>query len=256
MRPTRLNPSLREKIWGTTQLEPWFPNSREKVGEVWFEGENPLPILVKFIYTSERLSVQVHPPGPAGKTEMWHILRADPGAKIALGFRETFTRERIRKSALSGEIVDLLRWYEVSAGDTYFTPAGTVHAIGAGVVLCEIQQNNDVTYRLYDYGRPRELHLEEALAVSDFGPHPGKEHRAEVRVACDYFQTDSLAIGGTISYTPDPQRFHLLIVLEGEGRIAGERFRAGEVWQVPPGSPALQIDGTARMLRSCVPSTI
>src|SRR5581483_3035997 len=175
--PVRLTPSLREKVWGKTQLAPWFPDTAEKIGEAWFLADRELPLLVKLIFTSERLSVQVHPDdgedGPRGKTEMWHILEAEPGATIALGFREPIDRERLVASARSGEIEQLVNWIPVHAGETYFTPAHTVHAIGAGIVLCEIQQNSDVTYRLYDYGRPRELHLEQAAPICDLGVHPG-----------------------------------------------------------------------------------
>ena len=135
----RLQPSLREKVWGRTQLSPWFPDSAEKIGEAWYLTGRELPLLVKLIFTSERLSVQVHPDdgedGPRGKTEMWHILAADPGATIALGFREPITRERLREATLSGEIEHLVNWVPVKAGETYFTPAHTVHAIGAGIVL-------------------------------------------------------------------------------------------------------------------------
>src|SRR5262249_46670605 len=153
-----------------------------KIGEVWFSTPE-LPILVKFLFTTENLSVQVHPSGECGvgKTEMWHILRAAEGASIALGFRDTVTPAWARAAAESGEILEMLRWYPVRAGETYFTPAGTVHAIGAGIALCEIQQHSDITYRLYDYGRPRELHLEEGLAVSDFGTHPGASACVQLR---------------------------------------------------------------------------
>src|SRR5579872_6377180 len=175
--PIRLTPSLREKVWGKTRLEPWFPNSAKPIGEAWYLTDHDLPLLVKLLFTSQRLSVQVHPDdgedGPRGKTEMWHILAADPGATIALGFREPLSRERLREAALSGEIETLLNWMPVKAGETYFTPAHTVHAIGPGIVLCEIQQNSDVTYRLWDYGRPRPLHVEQALPVSDLTVHPG-----------------------------------------------------------------------------------
>ncbi len=152
---------------------PWYLNSaQKKIGEVWFEAD--LPLLVKFVFTSERLSVQVHPndefaaahENSRGKTEMWYVLRADPGARLAIGFREAISRERLRESALSGEIEQLLNWIEVQAGDAFFVPAGTVHAIGGGLALCEIQQHSDITYRLYDYGRPRELHLDKAMQVA------------------------------------------------------------------------------------------
>src|SRR5438128_9591375 len=172
MPATRLTPVLHEKVWGRTRLAPWFPDSDRPIGEARYgvEGRD-LPLLVKLLFTSEKLSLQLHPDdgedGPRGKTEMWHILEAEPGATIALGFREPITRERLVESARSGEIERLVNWIPVQPGETYFTPAHTVHAIGAGIVLCEIQQNSDVTYRLYDYGRPRELHLEKAAAISD-----------------------------------------------------------------------------------------
>ena len=136
-----------------------------------------MPLLVKLLFTSDNLSVQVHP-GDAyarehhnsrGKTEMWHILRAEPEAKIALGLRERVTPERLREAAQSGEIMELLNWVPARPGDTFFVPAGTIHAIGGGLALCEMQQHSDITYRLYDYGRPRELHLEHG----DCGVAPG-----------------------------------------------------------------------------------
>src|SRR6202050_2320743 len=101
---------------------------------------------------------------------MWYVMRADPGARIAIGFRESISRDRLRESALSGEVEGLLNWLEVQAGDAFFIPAGTVHAIGGGIALCEIQQHSDITYRLYDYGRARELHLDRAIAVSHLEP--------------------------------------------------------------------------------------
>ena len=250
--PVRLEPSFVEKVWGTTELEPWFPNSNRKIGEVWFPAEE---ILVKFIYTTERLSVQVHPPG---KTEMWYVLRAEPGARIALGFRRAFSKERLREAALSGEIEEFLEWFPISAGDTFFTPPGAVHAIGAGIVICEIQQNYPVTYRLYDYGRPRELHLDKALEVTHCEPHPGKSQPVDLGggakrlVACDYFVTDLLEFREPAAYRPDPEAYHLLVVIEGEGSLAGERFRAGELWRVPPGAAPFPIepDRPAKLLRT------
>lgn len=252
----RLTPSFREKIWGTTHLSPWFPDSSGKTGEVWFLGEREYPILIKFIFTSERLSVQVHPGDPyarehensRGKTEMWHILRAEPGAKIAAGFREPVKRNRLREASLSGEIEQLLTWREVSAGDTYFTPAGTVHAIGGGIALCEIQQNSDVTYRLYDYGRPRELHLDKAVEVAELTPSPGRVlSRGEVLVVCDHFVASALRLAGSRTVRGGG-RLHFLIVLEGSGSIAGEPFQPGEVWHAPAGADDFSLEGSARLL--------
>jgi mannose-6-phosphate isomerase len=260
MRLRRLEPSFREKIWGATRLEPWFPNSSSKIGEVWFE--TPDMPLVKFLFTTDKLSVQVHPDdeyarrhhGSPGKTEMWHILAAEPGARIAAGFREPLTPERVRAAAVSGKIEGLLQWFEARPGDTFFIPAGTVHAIGAGLALCEIQQNSDVTYRLYDYGRPRELHLDQALAVSRLGPHAARRQPLEnMLLSCRYFATECVG-GRSTEYQPLAYRAHLLIAIEGEGEIAGQPIRAGEVWHhVPSGSDSYQISGKLRLLRVSVP---
>ena len=211
----RLTPRFLEKVWGSTQLEPWFPNPEKKTGEVWLEGES-LPLLVKFLFTTEPLSVQVH---PEGKTEMWHVLRADPGAKVAAGFREPISEERLRESSLSGEIETLLDWYDARPGDTFFIPAGVVHAIGPGLAMCEIQQYSDVTYRLYDYGRPRELHLDQAIAVSQRGPHAARQPAREgVLVSCPFFTTEKLRVDGEFHV----EAGRMVIVLDGP--------RAGEAW--------------------------
>src|ERR1700730_2661730 len=191
---TRLTPRFVPKVWGSTHLEPWYPNASEKIGGVWFKGVPNLPLLIKLLFTTEPLSVQVH---PEGKTEMWHILAADPGAKIAAGFREPITEQRLRESALSGEIENLLEWFEARPGDTFFIPARTVHAIGAGLVLCEIQQHSDITYRLFDYGRPRELQLEQGVRVSRLGPHAARQSaRDGVLVSCPFFTTEKRRLNG------------------------------------------------------------
>ena len=237
MAPIRLTQTFYDKVWGSPALAPWFPARQGgKVGEVWLTHEPALPLLFKFLFTTERLSVQVHPDdeyagrheNSRGKTEMWRILRAGPGAEIALGFKQELTRERATEAARSGEIVDLLQWVPVTAGETYFVPAGTVHAIGAGVALCEIQQQSDVTYRLFDYGRPRELHLERGFSVSDLGPYDGR--RGKVR--CPYFATEELAFAGSLKLRTGAELTALLI-LEGEGTINGTPFRMGEGWLIP-----------------------
>lgn len=262
MTPVRLTPRLLEKVWGSTTLEPWFPNQKNKTGEVWFEGVPNLPLLIKLLFTSEKLSVQVHPGhahallyhGSRGKTEMWHILRAEPGAQIAAGFRREISEEELRESALSGEIMDLLEWHDAHVGDTFFIPAGTVHAIGEGLVLCEIQQNSDVTYRLFDYGRPRELHLDEAARVTQRKPHAARPKRDGRTLArCDYFATERIELAGTELYGPTPGRAEWLIVLEGEAEIDGQSTRAGEAWYLPPGSSPLDLNGNAVLLRTSAP---
>jgi mannose-6-phosphate isomerase len=253
----RLTPSLREKVWGRKKLAPWFPDSDTRIGEAWFLADRELPLLVKMLFTTERLSVQVHPDdgedGPRGKTEMWHILEADPGASIALGFREPITRERLVESARTGEIERLLNWMPVKPGETYFTPAHTVHAIGAGIVLCEIQQHCDVTYRLWDYGRPRDLHLEQAARISDLGVHPGPVQDGVVR--SKHFISDSCELAAGESSHPEPHPCHLWICLQGEGTIGADPFRQGEVWQLPEEGPQPVIVARSRslFLRTHVP---
>jgi mannose-6-phosphate isomerase len=264
--PIRLTPSFREKVWGKTRLAPWFPNSEKPIGEVWYLGPRALPIMVKLLFTSERLSVQVHPAdgedGPHGKTEMWYILEADPGADIAVGFREPITRQRLEQSSRTGEIERLLNWVPVKPGDALFNAAHTVHAIGAGLVLYEIQQNTDITYRLWDYGRAREMHLAKAVAISDLGVHsglvrprplsPGRDELAR----CPYFATElaQLKAGGQIA--PTPEKCQMWIVIEGRGRIGQEAFHPGEVWLLPETGeqPQIRAEGDARLLRTYLPA--
>lgn len=168
-----------EKVWGRDTLPPPFvAPAGQRIGEVWFEPPPELPeLLVKYLFTNEKLSVQVHPSdsdapeGCRGKDECWLVMAAEPNAQLAVGFARDVSPEAIRSAASDGTIESLLAWRTVSPGDFVYLPAGTVHAIGAGVSLVEIQQNSDVTYRLYDYGRPRELHLGAAIAVACGAPH-------------------------------------------------------------------------------------
>jgi mannose-6-phosphate isomerase len=263
--PFRLTPSLREKVWGKTRLEPWFPNSERPIGEAWFLADRDLPLLVKLIFTSERLSVQVHPDdgedGPRGKTEMWHILDAEPGATIAVGFREPVTREQLWESTRTGGVERLLNWIPVKAGETYFTPAHTVHAIGAGIVLCEIQQNSDVTYRLWDYGRPREIHVDKAVPISDLTVHPGAarpvplgEGREEL-VRSKHFVTELVRLEAGAAFAPPAKQCQIWICLEGRGRIGGDGCAPGEVWLLPDAGeqPVVRSETETRFLRTWVP---
>ena len=228
----QLKPRFLEKIWGSQKLEPWFPDSPNKIGEVWFEGPGALelPVLVKFLFTSGKLSVQVHPDDTyagkhhscAGKTEMWHVLAAEPGAQIAAGLREAVSAERLRQAAMTEEIERLLDWHAAAPGDTFFIPAGTLHAIGAGLTLCEIQQRSDITYRLYDYGRPRELHIDQSLAVAARGPHPARvQPKEDQLVSCDYFTVGKRVFAGSVQWPLPPGRFVLMIVIQGAAVIDG-----------------------------------
>jgi len=240
-------PRFVPKIWGSKDLEPWFPNPPEPIGEVWFPAGE---LLIKFLFTTENLSVQVHPKDAyaalheqsRGKTEMWYILRAAPDAKVALGFATAIGPEEFRKSAENGEIVDYLEWMAARPGDTFFVPAGVVHAIGGGIALCEIQQNSDVTYRVFDYGRARGLHLEKALDVADFGRHPGACPQSSV--ACKYFVTEKVTVDSTREFGVG-----YVIVLEGSGKIDGQDFGPGTVWA----TEASRVEGRATVLTTRVP---
>ncbi len=257
--PVRLPTRFLEKVWGATDLLPWYPQSTQKIGEVWFEAD--LPLLVKFVFTSERLSVQVHPnddfaaghENSRGKTEMWYVLRADPGAQLAIGFRESISTERLRAASLSGEIEQLMNWVEVQAGDAFFIPAGTVHAIGGGLAICEIQQHSDITYRLYDYGRPRELHLEKAVQVAFTEASAPKS--VMLPIDCQYFHTELAMTSSSLLYKPELERFHMLIFASGMGTIAGRAFREGEAWLIPAaGAPfSIEPEGPVKFLRTWVP---
>ncbi len=228
----RLEHKLVEKVWGSTQLEPWFPNSDKKIGEAWFV-EPHSSLLIKFLFTTEHLSVQVHPNdeqarimenGSRGKTEMWHILRAEPGAQLAMGLVHDLEPEELRTASLDGSIMDLLRWIPAIPGETWFIPAGTIHAIGAGITLAEVQQNSDVTYRLFDYSRPRELHLDSGVAVSNVNARPDP---AGDFVKSNYFLTDVIHSIKDLELDGG-----LAVIIRGEGMIDGEPFRPGEVWQL------------------------
>ena len=262
--PVRLAPKFYERVWGVHDLAPWFAERRAdtKLGEAWFTTTPSLTILPKFLFTSEKLSVQVHPEGDVGvgKTEMWHILCAEPGASIALGFTRPVAADELRQAAVSGEIEKLLRWIAVAPGETYFIPAGTVHAIGAGLTICEIQQNSDITYRLYDYQRPRDLHLDDGIAAANLEAwrHPGASVETPLpdgwtRLAeCPHFTTDSRQINGEFRYQPDRTRSELLICIGGSGLLNGEPFSAGAVWIVPKDSAPIKIEsgGDVKFLRS------
>lgn len=177
----KLATHLVEKPWGRTDLPAQFAAATgRQIGEVWFDAPDAaLPLLVKWLFTSERLSIQVHPDDAqararglvSGKEECWVVTAAEPGAVLGIGTIEPLDVERLRDASTSGAIEQLMDWKPVQAGDYFYIPAGTVHAIGAGVTLVEVQQNADVTYRLYDYGRPRELHLDDGIAVSRAQPY-------------------------------------------------------------------------------------
>lgn len=190
MTPRKLNIICVEKPWGVEQLPSQFTLPADsqigeiwcdgKIGEIWFEPPATQKLLAKYIFTSERLSIQVHPNDEqakarglqVGKEECWYIIDTAPDAVLGIGTRNMLSGAELADAAFSGEIENLMEWHAVKPNMFFYIPAGTVHAIGGGVSLVEIQQNSDVTYRLYDYGRPRELHLEDGAAVAEAQPMP------------------------------------------------------------------------------------
>jgi mannose-6-phosphate isomerase len=244
----RLETRRVEKPWGRAKLWPGFDDvadGGDPVGEIWFQhpGEDP-ELLVKYLFTSEKLSIQDHPDDaearargyPRGKSEAWVILDAEPHATIALGLRQATTREALRQAALDGSIEDMVDWKSVKSNDVIFSPAGTIHAIGAGLTLIEVQQNVDLTYRLYDYGRPRELHLDDGIAVADPVPYvaPFIPKEAElgrmILVDSDAFVMERWTREGSAPFKGDDSRPVWLIPISGGGIADGERIEAGGVW--------------------------
>lgn len=174
--PRWLKPRFVARVWGSRDLRAWFPErevEEEAIGEAWL---TPLdsPVLIKLLFPQEPLSVQVHPDDAyaaahglgRGKSEAWYVAEAAPGARLGVGLRDQAAWAELEAACRAGRGSELLHWFEVRAGDVIHVPAGTVHAIGPGVVLCEVQQPSDNTFRLDDYGRGRELHLEHGLAVA------------------------------------------------------------------------------------------
>lgn len=249
-KPRALAPEFHERVWGVDRLQPWFPDPPRKTGEVWFRDADS-SILIKFLFTTENLSVQVHPDDTRaresghcrGKTEMWHVLHAEPGAQIALGFAGPVSADQVRRAAGDGSIMALLRWIPVTAGDSFFVPAGAVHALGAGLTICEVQQNSDVTYRLFDYGRGRDLHLDQSLRVSDLGftlePIP---RDAQVLVDCPLFRVEKaeVIVDGRL------ESANYGVAIEGRGTIGGLPFQRGTVWDLQ--DAPVHVTGDAKWL--------
>ena len=320
--PLRLAPKFVPRIWGARNLAPLFPErgaEPEPIGEAWLSGDDCLfasgpfqgqtlgnvwpslspeftgtrltglpriPILVKFIFPEEKLSVQVHPndayareneaaPDGAGKTEMWYVIEAWMDAALRVGLRPGVTRESFEHAIAAGTAEECLASVPVHAGDAVYVPAGTAHTICPGVTLCEIQQQSDITYRVFDYnrvgkdGKPRELHVRQALEVMQFGKQHGglcyPIHMARpgatetLYTACPYFATERWEFGKRLRMATSTECFELLIFLEGRGRIefgdGAEEYSPSQVWLVPAalGQYELAAASHSSLLRTYVP---
>ena len=304
--PTRIEPIFSPRIWGARSLAPLFPEKTrlsEPIGEAWLTGvdcrvangpfagktlgeawrEMPVewrgtdlastahfPVLVKFIFPNDKLSIQVHPDdayasvheqaaGGRGKTEMWHAVSAEAGARVLIGLKPGVDKEKFLRSLASHTLENLFQAHEVKPGDTFFVPAGTPHTIGPGMVLCEVQEYSDLTYRVYDYGRvdahgkPRELHVEKALEVMNFGPSaagrttpvPVADGSHSLLAACREFAAVKEEIPSPGGWTGDAAHFDLYVFLSGSGRFEWQegqaKYQHGETWFIPASQGHRQI---------------
>lgn len=230
------------KPWGRYDLPPAFGKPEGRIGEIWFdEPLGDLPLLIKWLFTSEKLSVQVHPndaqaaaAGIArGKEECWIVIDAEPDAVLGIGTRKPLSAAELQSAANSGELESLIDWKPVRPGDWFHIAPGTVHAIGAGVTLVEIQQNADVTFRLYDYGRPRDLHLAEGVAVSKAEPYADVRHGKLKR--CPDLQLLSSCPSFSVYYGADRnfesliEPVYWIIPIKGSIGIGTVTYAAGSV---------------------------
>jgi mannose-6-phosphate isomerase len=276
LEPFRLAPWFSPRPWGRKDLRPWYESTgtAEKVGEAWLTGPESVvetgalagqtlaavaaesaeallgagdaaefPLLVKLLFPSDKLSVQVHPDDahaqsmgqPRGKTECWYVLEAEPDATIMLGLKPGATADAVRSAIASGTLEEWMEFVPVSVGDMVFVDAGTVHAIGPGVVLLETQQTSDTTFRMYDYGRPRELHVEQALRVMKTHTAAGKVQPVKMDgytrlIAQKYFVVDRYDVAAGCEAVIPIAEPGCLVGLGGSARVIG----AGEV-ELPQG---------------------
>jgi mannose-6-phosphate isomerase len=314
--PLLMKPLFDPRPWGRFDLSPIYPRQfDEKIGESWLTGdncvvqngplagkslaqlsaqyerelvgeaprdENRFPLLMKFLFPQEKLSVQVHPDDaaaqevgePCGKTECWYVAHADSGAEIGLGLKPGVTRVDFEKSIHENRAEDLLNWIKVSAGDMIFVAGGTVHTLGPGSIIVETQQQSDTTYRLYDYGRPRELHLEHGLRVIKENARSGKVRllapqnlngsgsRQQQLVASSYFAVEKYELKSAHCFNADAGKSsaQILVATEGGGTLSAPghdavRFAKGDAVVIPANIAQfeLQPEPNVQFIRSFVP---
>jgi mannose-6-phosphate isomerase len=320
--PIRIDPIFSPRLWGSRSLAPIYPernNLAEPLGEAWLTGVDckfasgpfagktlgdawhampaewrgtrmvsvrDFPILVKFIFPQDKLSIQVHPDdtyaaiheqgaGGKGKTEMWHAVSSEPGASLLLGLKPGTDKQKFLDALKDNKLEEIFLSHSVNAGDTFFVPAGTPHTIGPRMILCEVQEYSDLTYRVYDYGRvdghgrPRELHIEKAIEVMNFDAPPpaklaalhlpGERVHRTLLAACSYFATERWEFRASVHAESLRDRFELFVILNGSGHIHWQgsplAYQRGQCWFIPAalGKFSLQPEQSTSLIRTYIP---
>lgn len=255
----RSAPQAFVKPWGRLHTDPWYHNSisEERLGEVLFGRtieSDKSELLLKILFTDQPLSIQVHPDDafasslglPRGKAEAWFILSATKDAKVAIGLKAPMSKTDLRAAIEDGSIADLIQWHKAEKGDCFSVPAGTIHAIGAGIVLAEIQQRSDATYRLFDYGRNRELHAE--LAVSASNPTPARAQVIPTRLDDDrvllttnsHFSLEKIELRSNIARQLKVKHESWLLIIEGDSAFGTSMGSVGDSFFIDEGSVSIQ----------------
>jgi len=322
--PLLMQPAFDPRPWGTLDLSAVYPNHKfnERIGEAWLTGDNcivangPLakrtladlskefgsdlvgsaapdprrfPLLVKFLFTEDKLSVQVHPDDatarrfgePWGKTECWYVAHAKPGSQVVIGLKPGVTRAQFEQAIREKSAEEMLKWVNIYPGEMIYMAAGTVHTIGPGAVLLETQQQSDTTYRLYDYGRPRPLHLEHGLgSIKErtasgkvIRPAPvaisGGKNRQSSMIAAPYFTVDLFELKEPQDFSTAEFEKHasgktsaqILVAIEGCGVVEAQgrdsvTLAKGDAVVIPAALPGFMVrpQWQLEFLKACVPS--
>lgn len=308
--PLLIMPEFHERVWGTRDLAPIYTRivGKEPIGEAWLTGEqckvangpfsgvtlgelcrrfgralvgetapdaDRFPLLIKFLFPKEKLSVQVHPDDdgaralglPNGKTECWYVARSVAGAQVGLGLKPGTTREQFARAIEEKHAEDLMNWIDVKTGDMIYVDAGTVHAIAPGSILVEAQQNSDTTFRLYDYGRPRELHVQQGMRAVREKTAAGKVIREsrnghDILVASPYFVVERYNFAEPKAFAEKiGNSAQILVAVDGAGAVEASgaqpvAFNRGEAIIIPASVPEFTVrpQWTLEMLRMNVPA--
>lgn len=306
MYPLKLKPATKDYIWGGNKLKTEFniESDKEILAEAWelathkdgnsivlngeFKGktlaealenlgfDSECPILIKLIDAKDNLSVQVHPndeyaqrvENSKGKTEMWYIVDCEEGAALTYGFTKDITKEEFATHIKNNTLTDVLNKVPVKKGDVFFIEAGTIHSIGAGMLIAEIQENSNITYRVYDFGRvgtdgkPRELHIDKAIEVTNLNKLQNSDFKAttvkkngysETLLAqCNYFTTTKFEITDKIEFKKDNNSFNSILIIDGTGvlRFNGDEidFSKGDSFYIPQGMGDYSLEGNTTII--------